>query len=83
MIKWSSGQKQKYVPTQIPFYAWERLLKAKIIQIWEGQVEEYRMSPSYKELLGIDGEATEFEWNISQDLRHCRSFKRFRIICNS
>ena len=25
------------------------------------------MSLSYKELLGIDGDAIEFEWNISED----------------
>ena len=31
---------------------------------WEGQVEEFQMSASYKELLGIDGETIEFEWNI-------------------
>ena len=30
----------------------------------EGQVEEFKMSPSYKELLGIDGEPIEFDWNI-------------------
>ena len=30
------------------------------IKRWEGQVEEFKMYPSYKELLGIDGEATEF-----------------------
>ena len=29
-----------------------------------GQVEEFKMYPSYKELLGLDGEAIEFEWNI-------------------
>ena len=34
------------------------------IKRWEGQVEEFKMNPSYKELLGIDGEATEFQWNI-------------------
>ena len=28
-IKWFSGQKQKYVSTQIPFFAWERWIKAK------------------------------------------------------
>ena len=33
---------------------------------WEGQVEEFKMSPSYKDLLGIDGEAIEFECNISR-----------------
>ena len=31
---------------------------------WEGQVEGLKMYPSYEELLGIDGEAIEFEWNI-------------------
>ena len=31
---------------------------------WKGQVEEFSMFPSYKELLGIDGEAIEFEFNI-------------------
>ena len=31
---------------------------------WEGQVDEFKMSLSYKELLGIDGEAIESEWNI-------------------
>ena len=29
-----------------------------------GQVEEFNMSLSNKELLGIDGEAIQFEWNI-------------------
>ena len=41
----------------------------------EGQVEEFKMSVSYKELIGNDGEAIEFEWNISQDFRHCRLFR--------
>ena len=30
MIKWSSGQKQKYVFTQIPYYAWRRWMTAKM-----------------------------------------------------
>ena len=34
------------------------------IKRWEGQVEEFKMYPSYKELLGIDGEAIELELNI-------------------
>ena len=49
----------------------------------EGQVEESKMSASYRELLGIDGEAIESEWNISQDLRHCRSFGSSRVICEN
>ena len=35
---------------------------------WEGQVEEFKMYPSYKELSGIDGEAIEFDWNIFSGL---------------
>ena len=31
---------------------------------WEGQVEVFKMSPSYKELTGIDGEPIVFEWNV-------------------
>ena len=31
---------------------------------WDCQVEEFKRYPSYKELLGIDGQATEFGWNI-------------------
>ena len=30
----------------------------------EGHVEEFQMSPSYRELQGISGEAIELEWNI-------------------
>ena len=32
------------------------------IQRCEGQVDEFKMSLCYKELLGIDGEAIKFEW---------------------
>ena len=34
------------------------------IRRWEGQVEEFKMSLSFKELLGIGGEAIGFEWHI-------------------
>ena len=36
---------------------------------------------SYRELHGIDGEPTEFKWNISQDLRHWRFSKRSGKTC--
>ena len=37
------------------------------------------MSSSYKELLGIDGEPIEFEWNILQGyFRHCRFFRQIQ-----
>ena len=32
------------------------------IERWRGQMEELKMYPSYKESVGIDGEATEFDW---------------------
>ena len=50
-------------------------------QRWENQVEESRLSNSYRKLLGIDGEPIEFEWNISQDLPHCRFSRRSRKTC--
>ena len=50
---------------------------------WNGQVEESKMSASYGELLGIEGKAIEFEWNISQELRHCRFFRWSRVICKN
>ena len=36
------------------------------MELQDGEVgwEEFQMSASYKELLGIDGEPIEFEWNI-------------------
>ena len=46
------------------------------IERWEGQVEEFKMSASHKELTGIDGEPIEFEWNISRDLHYCRFFRK-------
>ena len=64
-IKWFNGQRQK-----VRVYSDSVLCQVKMcankdsFERWEGQVEEFKMSPSYKELLGIDGEAIEFEWNI-------------------
>ena len=48
---------------------------------WEGQVADFQLSASCAELLGTDEEPIEFEWNISQDLHHCRFFKGSRVIC--
>ena len=51
--------------TQIPFYALRKINESRdAITGWDGQVEEFKMSPSYKELLGVDGEAIDFEWNV-------------------
>ena len=45
---------------------------------WSGQVEDFKMFYSMAELLGIDGEAIEFEWNIFQGSQHCKFFRRSR-----
>ena len=53
MIKWSSGQKQKYVSTQTPYCVWWRCrFTTKQLQDGLGQVEEFKMSASHRELLG-------------------------------
>ena len=49
-----------------------------VITRWEGQVEEFKMSPLYKELLGIDGEAIEFEWNIFQGFSSLQILQKIR-----
>ena len=48
---------------------------------WENQEEEFQQSDSHRKLFGIDGEPIEFEWNISQDLRHWNLSIKFRKIC--
>ena len=50
---------------------------------WEGQVEEFQQTDSHRELLGIDGEPIELEWNISQDLRHWKSSEKPRKTCKN
>ena len=58
-------RKQKYSSTPIPCCVWGKMNDSKDAATrWEGQVEEFKMSPFYKELLGIDGEPLEFEWII-------------------
>ena len=37
-IKWSSGQKQRHVSIQLPFYAWQTWMKAKM-QLQDGKVK--------------------------------------------
>ena len=34
---------------------------------WESQVDEFKLSASYKELTGIDGEPVEFEWKMKHE----------------
>ena len=50
------------------------------IERWEGQVDAFKMSASYKELTGIDGEPIEFEWNIFPG---CTSLQMLHLIQNN
>ena len=56
-------KKQKYVLPQIQFQAWRRCHFTKK-QLQDGKVKWNNLSAFYGQLLGIDGEAIEFEWNI-------------------
>ena len=58
-IKWFSGQSKSLLRFRsMPGEAVNGSEGA--IERWKSQVEEFKMSPSYQELLGIDGEAIEF-----------------------
>ena len=46
---------------------------------WASQVKEFQVYYPEEEFMGIDGEAMEFEWNISQDSRHCKFYDRSRM----
>ena len=39
-------------------------------------MEGLRLYSSYQDAVGIDGEAIEFEWKISQDFHHCLFLKK-------
>ena len=60
----------QWAKAKVRVYSDSVLCLGKVIQSsdaivkWEGQVEELKMSLSYKELLGVDEEATKFEWNV-------------------
>ena len=69
-FSWSSGRKQEYVSTQIPSYAWGMSDHAEANRRCENQIEEFRQSNSNRPI--------EFDWNISQDLRHWRSSRKSR-----
>ena len=62
MIKRSSGQMQKVRVFSDSVLCVGQMNESKeAITRWEGQMEEFKMYPSYKELLGIVGEAIGFE----------------------
>ena len=61
-IKWTKAKVRVYSDSVLCVGQMNESKEA--IKRWEGQMEEHKMFTSYKELLGIDGEAIEFEWKI-------------------
>ena len=49
----------------------------------EGQVEEFKMSLSYKEQLGIDGEQIEFEWHIRPGFSSLQILQKIQDVCEN
>ena len=49
--------------------------------VWEDKLTWFQSSPVYRTLDKIDGEPTEFEWNISQDSPHCSFATKSRSHC--
>ena len=59
MIKWTKPKVRVYSDSVLCLGKMDDDRDA--ITRWEGQVEEFKMSASYQELLAIDGEPIEFE----------------------
>ena len=79
MVKWSSGQKQPYVFTQIPYYAWGRWRTAKML-LQDVQVKWKNSKCPF--LTKNCWESMENQLNssriFSQDVRHCRFFRKIQ-----
>ena len=48
------------------------------IERWKGPVAGLKLFSSCQDAVGIDGEAIEFEWKITQDFHHCLFLKNPR-----
>ena len=48
-------------------------------EAWKDRIEWITTSESYRDFDGINGEPTEFEWNISQDSQRCSSAVKSQI----
>ena len=48
-------------------------------EAWKDRIGWITSDESYKDYDGINGEATEFEWNISQDSPRCSSAVKSQI----
>ena len=84
MIKWSSGQKQKYVFTQTPFCAWGSCQTIQK-QIEDGKAkwqtfDRPLLTDNYWESMENQSSSSGI---LSQDLRHCRFCRKSRMICKN
>ena len=48
-------------------------------EAWKKRVEWIVTDKSYRDYDGINGEPTEFEWNISHDSQRCSSAEKLQI----
>ena len=49
----------------------------------KGQLTDFQSVASYQELRGVDGEPTEFEWNILPRCASLQIFTRSRLVCEA
>ena len=63
--QWSSdqvGERQTYVSTLTPFFFVGQVKDIpRAVERWKGQIEDLKMFSFYRDAVGIDGEAIEFE----------------------
>ena len=71
-IKWTKAKERVYSDSVLCV---KQLNERKAIAKWEGQVEELKMYPYYKDLLGIDGAAIAFKLNIFQGFPSLQIFQ--------
>ena len=62
VIKWAKAKVHVYSNSVLCLGKMQEHLEANAR--WQAQLPYFRHSKGYKELLGIDGEPIEFEWNI-------------------
>ena len=79
MIKWFRGRKQKYVSSQTPYCYLGKMWDSWRCHLQDGKVKgKNSKCPLLLELLGIDGEAIEFEWNIFQGFTSLQIFQKIQ-----
>ena len=69
MIKSRSDQRQRYASSRTQFYLLEKKNSSReeIKEKWTIQVEQFKVYSAAHEFYEFDGDAIEFEWEISQN----------------